>query len=121
MLLENKVPVLVFPEGTRSKDGSVGHFKPGAAALASATDSPILPIGIIGAHEAHPRGSKWPKAGRLSVGIVFGAPMKAKPGENPTEFIARVRTTILSLLDEHSARILNGQSPDPKRSAKENK
>jgi hypothetical protein len=44
--------------------------------------------------------------------VVFGAPMRAKPGENPTEFIARVRTAILSLLDEHSARILDRQSPE---------
>ena len=111
MLLQHRVPVLVFPEGTRSKDGKVGHFKPGAAALASATSSPILPIAIIGAHEAHPRGSKWPKAGRQPVGIVFGAPMLARDGENPSEFIARVRTAIVGLLDEHSARIL-----DPKHS-----
>ena len=37
--------------------------------------------------------------------------MTALAGENPTEFIARVRTAIVGLLDEHSARIL-----DPKNS-----
>ena len=39
-LLEHDVPVLVFPEGTRSKDGIPGHFKPGAAALSSSTGAP---------------------------------------------------------------------------------
>ena len=109
MLLQHDVPVLVFPEGTRSKDGTMGHFKPGGAALASATGVPILPIAIIGAHEAHPRGSKWPKSGR-PLGIVFGAPMRALEGENPTEFMARVRAVIAGMLDENSARILGTTS-----------
>ncbi|MDP9028262.1 MAG: 1-acyl-sn-glycerol-3-phosphate acyltransferase [Actinomycetota bacterium] len=109
MLLQHDVPVLVFPEGTRSKDGKMGHFKPGGAALASATGVPILPIAIIGAHEAHPRGSKWPKSGR-PVAIVFGAPMRALDGENPAEFMARVRAVIASLLEQHSARILGTKS-----------
>ena len=115
-LLERGVPLLVFPEGTRSKTGEMGRFKPGAAALSSSTGAPILPIAIIGAHESHPRGSKWPRSGR-PVGVVFGAPMLAAPEENPTEFMARVRAQVVAMHTEHSAHILNGQTPDPKRSA----
>jgi 1-acyl-sn-glycerol-3-phosphate acyltransferase len=105
MLLQHDVPVLVFPEGTRSKTGELGHFKPGGAALATATGVPILPVAIIGAHEAHPRGSKWPKMGQ-PLAVVFGAPMRANENENPTEFMARVRVVIAGLLEKHSARIL---------------
>jgi 1-acyl-sn-glycerol-3-phosphate acyltransferase len=108
MLLENDVPVLVFPEGTRSKDGVIGHFKPGAAALSSSTGAPILPIAIIGAHQSHPRGSKWPKSG-LPVGVVFGKPMTANAGENPTEFMVRVRTEVARLYDTNADRILNSK------------
>ncbi|HEU0205963.1 MAG TPA: lysophospholipid acyltransferase family protein [Pseudolysinimonas sp.] len=117
MLLQHDVPVLVFPEGTRSKDGRLGHFKPGGAALATATGVPVIPIAIIGAHEAHPRGSKWPKAG-LPVAVVFGAPMRAAEKENPTEFMARVRAVIADLLEQHSARIL-GTKPLGNDSEKE--
>jgi len=109
MLLQHDVPVLVFPEGTRSKDGRLGHFKPGGAALATATGVPVIPIAIIGAHEAHPRGSKWPKTG-LPLAVVFGAPMRAAEKENPTEFMARVRAVIADLLEQHSARILGTKS-----------
>ena len=109
MLLQHDVPVLVFPEGTRSKDGKMGHFKPGGAALATATGVPVIPIAIIGAHEAHPRGSKWPKTG-LPLAVVFGAPMRAKDKENPAEFMARVRAVIAGLLEQHSARILGNKS-----------
>jgi 1-acyl-sn-glycerol-3-phosphate acyltransferase len=109
MLLQHDVPVLVFPEGTRSKDGKLGHFKPGAAALATATGVPIVPIAIIGAYQAHPRGSKWPKTG-LPVCVVFGEPMRAAEKENPTEFMARVRAVIADLLEQHSARILGTET-----------
>lgn len=105
MLLQHDVPVLVFPEGTRSKDGTLGHFKPGAAALATATGVPVIPIAIIGAYQAHPRGSKWPKTG-LPLAVVFGEPMRATEKENPAEFMARVRAVIADLLEQHSARIL---------------
>src|SRR3954469_9651192 len=97
-LLEHDVPVLVFPEGTRSKDGVPGHFKPGAAALSASTGAPVLPVAIIGAHESHPRGSKWPTAG-LPVAVVFGKPMTVQDGENPTEFMARVRIEVARLYD----------------------
>ncbi len=109
MLLQHNVPVLVFPEGTRSKDGTMGHFKPGGAALAPATGVPILPIAIIGAHEAHPRGSKWPKSGK-PVAVIFGAPMRAFDNENPTEFMARIRAVIADMLEQHSTRILGTTS-----------
>jgi len=117
MLLQHDVPVLVFPEGTRSKDGQLGHFKPGGAALATATGVPVIPIAIIGAHEAHPRGSKWPKTG-LPLAVVFGAPMRAAEKENPAEFMARVRAVIADLLEQHSARIL-GTKPLGNTSEKE--
>lgn len=106
VLLQRGVPLLVFPEGTRSRDGSLGNFKPGAAALAAAADVPILPIALVGAHLAHPRGSRWPKPGRPPVGVVFGAPMRAAEGETPLAFIGRVRVEIARLLDDHHRDIL---------------
>lgn len=109
MLLQQDVPVLLFPEGTRSKDGQLGHFKPGGAALASATGVPVLPVAIIGAHQAHPRGSSWPKMG-VPLGVVFGAPMRANDGEKPNEFMARVRDVIAGMMEKHSARILGTKS-----------
>jgi 1-acyl-sn-glycerol-3-phosphate acyltransferase len=119
-LLEHDVPVLVFPEGTRSKNGVPGHFKPGAAALSASTGAPILPIAIIGAHESHPRGSKWPTMG-LPVGVVFGSPMSARPDENPTQFMARVREQVVAMHEQHSARILDPKRSESKPGPKEKK
>jgi len=112
-LLERGVPLLVFPEGTRSKTGEMGHFKPGAASLAIATDVPCLPVALIGASAAHPRGSSWPKPGRLPVGVVFGAPMRPEPGETASAFTARLRAEIVALHEAHAPRILSASPGDP--------
>jgi 1-acyl-sn-glycerol-3-phosphate acyltransferase len=112
-LLQRGVPLLVFPEGTRQKvEGTLGNFKPGAAALAASTGAPVLPIALIGAGLAHPRGSNWPKPGRLPVGVVFGDPMYARSGESPPEFMERIRSEIVRLRAEHGDRILSRKKSD---------
>jgi 1-acyl-sn-glycerol-3-phosphate acyltransferase len=89
-LLDHSVPLLIFPEGGRSKDGSMGKFKAGAAALSIATGTPCLPIALVGASTAMPRGRNWPIPGRSPVTVVFGAPMTANEGESAEEFAARL-------------------------------
>lgn len=46
--LENGIPVMIFPEGTRSRNGSIKPFKRGAFVLASEGNYHILPIAIHG-------------------------------------------------------------------------
>jgi 1-acyl-sn-glycerol-3-phosphate acyltransferase len=122
VLLQKGVPLTVFPEGTRAKDyRKLGHFKPGAAALASATGVPIVPVALVGAGRAHPRGGKWPKPGRLAVGVVYGEPMYARDGEVPTAFMARVKEQIVAMIAEHGPRILGSdyrapEAPEGKQS-----
>lgn len=89
-LLERKVPLLIFPEGGRSKYGEMGPFKTGAAALAMATRVPCLPIALVGASAAMPRGVNWPLRGRHPVTIVFGAPMRPEPEETAEQFSLRL-------------------------------
>jgi 1-acyl-sn-glycerol-3-phosphate acyltransferase len=105
-LLQRGVPLLVFPEGTRSKDLKLHAFKPGSAALAASVGVPVVPVTLIGAGEAHPRGSSWPKPGRLPVAVIFSDPMSAEPGESATDFMARIKGVIESRIAEHGPRIL---------------
>lgn len=60
----------VFPEGTRTEDGSVGDFKPGFISLIRRAKVPVVPVGIAGAFEAYPRDRKFPRPGRIRV--VYG-------------------------------------------------
>jgi 1-acyl-sn-glycerol-3-phosphate acyltransferase len=47
--LESGLSILIFPEGTRSRTGKLGSFKPGGFQLASETGSPVLPVLSSGA------------------------------------------------------------------------
>jgi 1-acyl-sn-glycerol-3-phosphate acyltransferase len=89
-LLERGIPLLIFPEGGRSKTGEMGTFKPGAAALAMSCEVPCVPIAIVGASAAMPRGQNWPSSGRPRVTLVFGAPMRNDIGESAEDFSNRL-------------------------------
>lgn len=62
-LLRAGVPILVFPEGTRSRDGKMGTPKPGAAALAIKAGFRSFQLVMSGGHEAMPVGAAFPKVG----------------------------------------------------------
>ena len=63
--LQNGQNALIFPEGTRSKDGKLGHFKTGAALIASQTGVPVVPVAISFDDELH---------FRSKIYIRYGAP-----------------------------------------------
>ena len=114
-LLRAGVPILVFPEGTRSRDGKLGTFKAGAAALSIHADVPIVPIAMSGGHEAMPVGSFFPHIGS-PVFLYIGRPMWAMEGEEPEQFMARVVRAIEAMLEQASAHpeMEDGRSPfDP--------
>jgi 1-acyl-sn-glycerol-3-phosphate acyltransferase len=77
-LLDDGVPLLLFPEGTRSRTGEMGAFKPGAAALCISRDVPCLPVAIVGAAEAMLYGQNWPTRRRLPVYVTYGEPMRER-------------------------------------------
>ena len=65
--------VLIFPEGTRTRDGEVAALKPGFVALARRSKAPLLPVSVDGAYDAWPRGARFPRPSR--VGVWIGEPM----------------------------------------------
>lgn len=89
--------LLIFPEGTRSRDGRVGRLRSGAALLAAEHHLPIVPIYLSGTGDAMPRGHHWMvfQAGRPGprhpIEICFGHPIFPRPGERPSEVMERVR------------------------------
>jgi 1-acyl-sn-glycerol-3-phosphate acyltransferase len=98
-LLDDGVPLLLFPEGTRSRTGEMGSFKPGAAALCISRDVPCLPVAIVGAAEAMPYGKNWPDRGRPPVYVTFGEPMHAEDGETVAQFSGRIAKEVSGLID----------------------
>jgi long-chain acyl-CoA synthetase len=53
--------IIIFPEGTRSKDGNLGDFKKLFAILSKELEVPVVPVTINGAFQALPKGSFVPK------------------------------------------------------------
>ena len=102
-LLNMGVPILIFPEGTRSRTGAMGPFKPGSAALCISHVVPAVPAALVGSSAAWPAGaSRW-KAGRPPVHLVFGSPMWPRPGEMASPFSERLRDAVIQLHDTTAA------------------
>ncbi len=82
----------VFPEGTRSKDGSLLEFKRGAVLSAKRAGVPLIPTGITGAMEAMPRGKTLPRPRR--VGIEFGKPIDPNLPDAQERLVAAVQQLV---------------------------
>ncbi len=90
--------LLVFPEGTRTRNGSIGPMKAGIGMLAVRASVPIVPVLIDGAYRVWPKGGPaLPGLGRIRV--VFGSPLTPDPGHE-MKIGDRVRDAILSLKGE---------------------
>lgn len=66
--------LIMYPEGTRSKDGKIGEGKPGIAFLHLLSEVPILPVAIKGNFEIMPIGARFPKLKKI-VKINIGKPL----------------------------------------------
>jgi 1-acyl-sn-glycerol-3-phosphate acyltransferase len=62
--------VVIYPEGTRTEDGSVGEFKGGVLSIARRAGVPMVPTAIEGSHSIWPRGRRWPGPGRIGVQLL---------------------------------------------------
>src|SRR5688572_13862361 len=72
--LRNGATLIAFPEGTRSKDGTVGAFKGGAFQVAIEAGVPVVPVAIIGAGDVLPPSGLRVRPGTIRVR--FGAPIE---------------------------------------------
>lgn len=90
----------IFPEGTRSRGGQVGVFKPGAFQVAIASGAAVLPVAMSGAGAVLPPYSFRARPGTIHVRI--GAPI-GLPAGNPAEvrdrLAAQARQAVVELLE----------------------
>jgi 1-acyl-sn-glycerol-3-phosphate acyltransferase len=99
-LLKRGWTVVVFPEGTRSRDGWTAPFRVGAAHLAIEAGVPIVPVAVRGSFLAMPRGRSWPVPGRPRVSLSFGSELHALPEQTPRSLADRCASDVARLLDE---------------------
>lgn len=91
-VLKQGKSIVIFPEGTRSRNGGMGTFKKTFALLSKELGVPVLPVSISGAYDALPRGSKFFKPTKIE--LEYLPPMTPRPDEDDTQFAERVRSAI---------------------------
>jgi 1-acyl-sn-glycerol-3-phosphate acyltransferase len=66
-LIQANRSLIIYPEGTRPRDGVMRPFKKGAFTMAIAGQLPILPVSLHGSYEAWPPGQPWVRGGHIAV------------------------------------------------------
>jgi len=88
--------LIVFPEGTRSTDGSVGRFKGGSFVIALQAGLPVVPISVIGSRHVMFRGDLMVRPGRVQVIVHEPIETTNVPREAAREFASSVRDVVAS-------------------------
>ena len=89
--------VLLFPEGTRSRDGNLHAFRPGIGLLAAESGVPIIPIALVGLGEIRTTHSRWFRSGKIEVRI--GQPIDGVRQDSvPARLAATLEEAVRTLL-----------------------
>lgn len=99
-LIRNGWSLLLYPEGTRSRDGRLNPFKPGVGLLARFTDRPVIPVFVDGGDVVLPYCGFMPQSGRVRVH--YGAPLWYQPDDTPLGFAAKVEERVRALMARHA-------------------
>ena len=73
-LQEEKAIFIIFPEGGRSRDGSMMPFKHGLGMLVAQTNVPVVPCRLVGAFEALPPHQNFPRP--VAIKLIIGDPIQ---------------------------------------------
>ena len=91
--------LMIFPEGTRTRDGSLGRFHEGAAYIALSSGMTIIPTAILGSYRVFPRSQKLPQVKDRATGqryrvTVCFCPEVETAGRTEREITEAVRRAI---------------------------
>ena len=91
--------VIIFPEGTRSRDGALHSFKAGGMVLAIKSGVPLVPMAISGSYHVLPKGKLLARSGRINIRL--GDPIETKNYnlKQKKELAERLRGEVARLLE----------------------
>jgi 1-acyl-sn-glycerol-3-phosphate acyltransferase len=101
-LLDNPGNILLlFPEGTRSRTGEIGEFKPGVGLLVAGTSHPVVPCYIQGAFRAWKKGRWFPRPYRvgLTIGKPLSYPQLERSSPSAMQISQELRQAVLALAE----------------------
>ena len=73
-VLKQKGTLVLFPEGQRTFDGNLRKAEPGVGLIAARTNTPVVPVHIIGSRDALPRGGGWHPF--RPIRVIYGKPLR---------------------------------------------
>lgn len=94
--MERGQMMIVFPEGTRSRDGALGEFKPGAFYLARKIGTPLLPVVLEGGRDALPPETRLFRPAHLTVRVLAPVTGDGRRAMSREELAAETRRRMLS-------------------------
>lgn len=97
-LKQGESSIFLFPEGTRTRNGKIQRFKRGAFTIARDLHLPIVPVTIIGAYDALPKGLNYITPGTIQMIIHSPIDTTHLNDENLNEMVDKVKNTIESKL-----------------------
>lgn len=102
--------VLIFPEGSRTKDGAMHPFKRGVWLLLSRAKCPVLPVAVEGAYDSWRRGQSKPKLFGHRVMTMVGKPISAEEllAMGPDKGLAHLAATIEGMRVQLSEKLIAG-------------
>jgi 1-acyl-sn-glycerol-3-phosphate acyltransferase len=102
-LVANGRSLIIYPEGTRSRDGQLKGFKKGAFTMAIAGQIPVLPVTIHGTREAWPPGPSLVKGAKITVIVDPPIPTVGMGREDVNRLADEARSVIAKRLEELDA------------------
>jgi 1-acyl-sn-glycerol-3-phosphate acyltransferase len=97
--IKNGVSVLIFPEGTRSRDGKIQSFKKGGFVMAIDAGVPIVPVVITGTRAIMPKGKFRVYKGHVRMDIQKPIPTSTYTRETKAALMEGVRRVICEKFD----------------------
>ena len=97
---DQRLTVIFFPEGTRSPDGRLQHFKKGAFVLAIQTGVPVVPLGISGSHAVMPKGSFRIRSGTIRIRVGEPIPTAGLSMSERDRLLREGRARVAALMGE---------------------
>ncbi len=94
--LKNGELIVMFPEGGRSKDGSLLDAKRGTGMIAALAKAIVVPALIDGTHKALPAGAKFIKLSKIRV--IFGKPIEIKEEGTGKDFQEKIGNDIMEAI-----------------------
>ena len=96
--LDRGYNALVFPEGTRSAEGTLARFRGGIGLLVKQSGARVLPVGLRGLGELKAARRGWFRSGRIEIHI--GQPIRFAPEETEAAITERLHAEVERLLND---------------------